>query len=110
MEVFVSMITPRGDSELHRLATLVTEVILQAGFISFVATDEITELGLTDPNELMPFVRQHCETSDLMIVFITLNCVVVSLNLASLMRMISPSGCATNQGKGYLVLRPDVPI
>lgn len=68
MKVFVSMKTPRGDSELYRLAALVTEVIHQVGFIPFVATDEITKLDLTDPNEFMPFVREHCETSDLMVV------------------------------------------
>jgi hypothetical protein len=62
------MKTPRGDSELHRLATLVTEVIHLAGFIPFVATDEITKQGLTNPKEFMPFVKRHGETSDLMIV------------------------------------------
>ena len=68
MKVFVSMKIPRGDSELLRFAVMVTEVIHQAGFIPFIATDEITKRNLTDPNEFMPFVRRHVETSDLMIV------------------------------------------
>ncbi len=69
MKIFVSMKVPRGDAELENIMALSAEVIQQAGHEPFIATHEIARQGFTDPKDFMPFVRQHTETCDLMIVF-----------------------------------------
>lgn len=68
MKIFVSMKVPRRDAHLEGLAALATNAIQQAGHDPFVATCEIARRGLTDPHKFMPFVRQHAENCDLMIV------------------------------------------
>jgi len=68
MKVFISMKVPRGDVGLDQLAVLAAEVVRRTGHEPFVATVEIGRHRLVEPKEYMPFVRQHAETSDLMIV------------------------------------------
>jgi hypothetical protein len=59
---------PRKDAELEHQSLLTRDLIQQTGHKAFVAPLEIASQGLTDPNEFMPFVRQHIEDCDLMIV------------------------------------------
>jgi len=69
MKIFISLKVPRGDAELDRLANLTADCIRQAGHKPFVAPYQIAIRGLTQPKDFMPFVRQHAESSALMIVF-----------------------------------------
>lgn len=68
MKIFISLKVPREDAELNQLADLTTEVLLQAGQEPFIAAHEIADQGLTDPEDFMPFVRQHTAECDLMLV------------------------------------------
>ena len=68
MNVFISLKVPRGDAELETLAEIVVDAVQTAGHEPFVAPREIVRRSFTDPKDFMPFVRQHAETCDLMIV------------------------------------------
>lgn len=68
MKIFVSMKVPRGDAELEKQAALTVDVIQRAEYDPFIAAHEIAKRGLTDPKEFIPFVCQHIEASNLMIV------------------------------------------
>ena len=68
MKIFISMKVPRADVELRQAADMLAETISSAGHQPFLATDEIAQCGLTDPQEFMPFARQNLLDSDLVIV------------------------------------------
>jgi hypothetical protein len=68
MKIFVSLKVPRGNVELEQQATLARDVIAKAGHEPFIASRKIAVQGLAEPQNFMPFVRQHAATSDLMIV------------------------------------------
>ena len=68
MNVFISLKVPRGDAELETLAEVAAMAVRAAGHDPFLAPHEIAHRGFTSPKDFMPFVRQHAENSDLMIV------------------------------------------
>ena len=68
IKIFVSMKVPRGDLELEKLARQTQDVILAAGHIPFIATEEIAAQKLTSPKDFMPFVKQHVKAANLMVV------------------------------------------
>ena len=61
------MKVPRADVKLRQAADMLAEVISSAGHEPFLATDEIAGRGLTNPQDFMPFVREHIQTADLVI-------------------------------------------
>jgi len=67
MKIFLSLKVPRGDAERKSIITALKSVIHAAGHIPFVATEEITRAGLTNPAEFMPFVRTHLADTDLFV-------------------------------------------
>ena len=68
MKIFIGMKVPREDEDLRRSANRLSAIIKSAGHLPFVATDEIAQRGLIDPNDFMPFVRKHLQDSDLVII------------------------------------------
>jgi hypothetical protein len=68
MKIFVSLKVPRGNAELEQLASLTQKTIAEAGHEPFIASREIAAQGLAEPQNFMPFVRQHIAASDLLIV------------------------------------------
>ena len=68
MKIFVSMKAPRGDVELVSLISALDSAIRTSGHTPFIATQEITNAGMTSPKDFMPFVRQELATSDLCII------------------------------------------
>ena len=68
MKIFISLKVPRGNSERDSIITALSETIRAAGHIPFVATEEIARVGLTSPQDFMPFVRDHLADIDLFIV------------------------------------------
>ncbi len=68
MKIFVSLKVPRGDPEREAIIEDLVDSIHTAGHIPFVATEEIARAGLTEPQEFMPFVREHLVDSNLFIV------------------------------------------
>ena len=68
MKIFLSIKVPRGDSEREDIINHLRDAISMAGHIPFVATKEISQAGLTAPQDFMPFVREHLADTDLLIV------------------------------------------
>jgi hypothetical protein len=68
MNIFISMKVPRGDKELRLAADLLAATVKSSGYLPFVATDEIAQHGLTDPQDFMPFVRDQLRCADLVII------------------------------------------
>ena len=68
MKIFVSMKVPRADVQLASVISAMDSAIRTAGHTPFIATQEIAKVGMTSPQEFMPFVRQHLATCDLCIV------------------------------------------
>lgn len=66
--VFIAAKTARGDIGREELASLVAEVVKQAGGEPFVAYREIERRGMNDPRLFMPFVREHMRCADLAII------------------------------------------
>jgi nucleoside 2-deoxyribosyltransferase len=67
MKFFISMKVPRENIELRQAADMLAETISSAGHEPFLATDEIAQRGLTDPQEFMPFAHKNLLDSDLVI-------------------------------------------
>jgi hypothetical protein len=68
MKIFIGMKVPREDTSLRRAADLLSAAVKSAGHQPFVATDEIAQRRLKDPQDFMPFVRDHIRDAELVII------------------------------------------
>ena len=68
IKIFLSLKVPRGDVEGEAIILHLEDSIRAAGHLPFVATEEIARAGLTAPQDFMPFVREHLEDTDLLII------------------------------------------
>lgn len=68
MNVFIGMKVPRTDQALRLAADLLAATIESTGHTPFLATDEIARRSLTDPHDFMPFVREHLNCADLVVI------------------------------------------
>jgi hypothetical protein len=67
MKIFIAIKVPRTDLQLRQAADLLFETVSSIGHEPFLATDEIAVRGLTSPYDFMPFVREHLNSADLLI-------------------------------------------
>ena len=67
MNIFIGMKVPRTDTELRLAADLLVAAVKSTGHTPFLATDEIARRAIADPQEFMPFVREHLRSADLVI-------------------------------------------
>jgi hypothetical protein len=67
MKIFLSLKTPHGDDSLRAASLALADAVRAAGHEPFVAWKEIEEKGLS-PQQFMPFVCEHLQTSELLLI------------------------------------------